>query len=158
MRKKAKYKRQGSPVEREPEITVDLPIDAHLPKDYVADEGLRLEAYRLVAQVRDARGVKAAKDELVDRYGPMPEPAERLLSVAALKAALRRWGITEVTTTPRRTVRISPVKLDESTQVRLARIDRSAQYNDSAGVLELRLPAKGDLVGWLAKRLKELWK
>ena len=147
---------QGAPVEREPEITVDLPIDAHLPKDYVADEGLRLEAYRLIAQVRDARGVKAAKEELVDRYGPLPEPAERLVSVAALKAALRRWDITEVTTTPRRTVRISPVKLDESKQVRLARVDRNALYNDSAGVLELRLPAKGDLVGWLAKRLKEL--
>ncbi|WP_370323716.1 transcription-repair coupling factor [Euzebya sp.] len=150
---------QGKPVEREPEITVDLPIDAHLPKDYIADEGLRLEAYRTVAQVRDARGVKAAREELVDRYGPLPPPAERLLSVAALKAALRRWGITEVSTTPRRTVRLAPVTLSDSAQVRLSRTDPSALYNPSAGLVELRMPPRsgeggGELIGWLASRLK----
>jgi transcription-repair coupling factor (superfamily II helicase) len=43
------------------------------------------------------RRVKAVREELVDRYGPLPPPAERLLSVAALRAAIRRWGIREVT-------------------------------------------------------------
>ena len=150
---------QGKPAEREPEVKVDLPIDAHIPKDYIADEGLRLEAYRTIASVRDARGVKAAKAELADRYGPLPEPVERLLSVAALKAALRRWGVTEVSTTPRRTVRVTPVKLDESKQVRLQRTDPKALYNDNAQLVEFRLPSKGsgDLVGWLAKRLKALF-
>jgi transcription-repair coupling factor (superfamily II helicase) len=153
---------RGTPVQREPEITVDLPIDAHLPKAYIADEGLRLEAYRTVAAVRDARGVKAAREELVDRYGPLPPPAERLLTVAALKAALRRYGIAEVKTTPRRTVRLSPVRLTDSQEVRLHRTDRAALYNASAGLVELPMPAKageggGDLIGWLATRVKAVF-
>ncbi len=153
---------QGKPVVQEPEIKVDLPIDAHFPKAYIADEGLRLEAYRTVAAVRDARGVKAAREELVDRFGPLPPPAERLMSVAALKAALRRWGIEEVATTPRRTVRISPVRLTDSQEVRLRRTDREALYNAQAGIVELRMPAStgeggGDLIGWLATRLKAVF-
>ena len=150
---------QGKPTEREPEVKVDLPIDAHIPKDYIADEGLRLEAYRTIASVRDARGVKNARAELKDRYGPLPDPVDRLLTVAALKAALRRWGVTEISTTPRRTVRVHPVKLTESQQVRLQRTDRNALHNPAAELVELRMPAKGsvDLIGWLAKRLKDLF-
>ncbi|HUG84657.1 MAG TPA: transcription-repair coupling factor, partial [Euzebya sp.] len=153
---------QGKRVTPEPEIKLDLPIDAHLPKDYIADEGLRLEAYRTVAAVRDARGAKAAREELVDRYGPLPPPAERLMTVAALKAALRRWGIEEVATTPRRTIRVAPVRLTDSQEVRLKRTDRKASYNTTAGVIELPMPAApgeggGDLIGWLATRLKGIF-
>src|SRR5665811_2601600 len=90
---------EGKAPEPEAEIRVDLPVDAHLPHDYIADEALRLEAYRKIAAVRDARAVKSVREELTDRYGTPPPPAERLLTVAALRAALRRWGITEVTTT-----------------------------------------------------------
>jgi transcription-repair coupling factor (superfamily II helicase) len=153
---------QGKPVQREPEIKVDLPIDAHLPKTYIAEEGLRLEAYRTVAAVRDARGVKAAREELVDRFGPLPPPAERLMTVAALKAALRRWGVEEVSTTPRRTVRLSPVRLSDSQEIRLLRADRKAMSNTSTGVVELPMPASlgpggGELIGWLAGRLKVMF-
>jgi transcription-repair coupling factor (superfamily II helicase) len=152
----------GTAVAREPEITLDLPIDAHLPKTYIADEGLRLEAYRTVAAVRDAAGVKAARAELVDRYGPLPPPAERLLTVAALKAALRRWGVLEVATTPRRTVRLAPVRLSDSQEVRLHRTDPKALYNAAAGLVELPLPAStgpggGELIGWLATRVKAIF-
>jgi len=140
----------------EPEVRIDLPVDAHLPKDYVADEALRLEAYRKIAAVRDAAGVRAVRDELVDRYGALPPAAERLLSVAALRAAIRRWGITDVNTTPRRTVRVSPVHLSDVQEVRLQREYPDAVYNAAAGALELPLPRGGDLVGWTAKQLKTL--
>ncbi|CAN5647209.1 transcription-repair coupling factor [soil metagenome] len=153
---------QGKAAEREPEIRLDLPIDAHLPKDYIADEGLRLEAYRTVAAVRDAKGIKTAREELIDRYGPVPPPGERLLTVAALKAALRRWGVEEISTTPRRTIRVSPVRLTDSQEVRFSRTDPEALYNASAGVIELPMPPTsgeggGALIAWLAKRLKELF-
>jgi transcription-repair coupling factor (superfamily II helicase) len=153
---------QGKAAEREPEIRLDLPIDAHLPKDYIADEGLRLEAYRTVAAVRDAKGIKTAREELIDRYGPVPPPGERLLTVAALKAALRRWGVEEISTTPRRTIRVSPVRLTDSQEVRFSRTDPEALYNASAGVIELPMPPTsgeggGALIAWLAKRLKALF-
>jgi transcription-repair coupling factor (superfamily II helicase) len=147
----------GTPAAPEPEISIDLPVDAHLPKDYIADEALRLEAYRKIAAVRDGRGLKAVRDELVDRYGPPPPPAERLLSTAALRAAIRRWGIREVKTTPRRTVRVTPVTLSDSQEVRLARAFRGALYNAAAEALELPMPKGEDLVGGVARMLRDLF-
>jgi transcription-repair coupling factor (superfamily II helicase) len=147
----------GEPeAETEPEIRIDLPVDAHLPADYIDDEGLRLEAYKRVASVRDSAGVKAARAELVDRFGPLPEPAERLLAVAALRAAARRWGITAISTTPRRTARVEPVVLSDAQEVRLARRFPRARYNAAASALELPLPSSGDPVAALAGDLKAL--
>ena len=111
----------------------------------------------LVAAVRDSAGVKAVTAELVDRYGPLPEPAQRLLHVAALRAAARRWGITEITTTPRRTVRVTPVSLSDSQEVRLTRERPDVLWNASAAALELPMPANGraagGLVGYVAREL-----
>ena len=152
-----KMGRRAAVHEPEPEMTIDLPVDAHLPHDWITDEALRLEAYRKIAGVRDAAGVKAVRDELVDRYGALPPQADRLLSLAALKAALRRWGVRELTTTPRRTVRVSPVQLAEYQEVRLARIGKDALFNASAQALELPMPADGDLIGYVARRLKEIF-
>jgi transcription-repair coupling factor (superfamily II helicase) len=76
----------GRAAEREAEIKIDLPVDAHLPRSYIGDEALRLEAYRKIAAVRNAAGLRAIREELRDRYGSLPGPAERLLAVAALRA------------------------------------------------------------------------
>ncbi len=149
--------RTGEAVQAEAEITVDLPVDAHLPHDYVPDEALRLEAYRKIAAVRDGRGVKDIRAELVDRYGALPGPAERLLAVTALRAMVRRWGITEVKTTPRRTARVAPVHLSDSQEIRLARELRDATLNTAAGALEIPLPRSGDLVAHVAGQLAKLF-
>jgi transcription-repair coupling factor (superfamily II helicase) len=137
------------------EITIDLPVDAHLPPDYIADEGLRLQAYRRIAGIRDGAGARDVTDELTDRYGPLPETAKRLITIAALRAAARRWGITEIGITPRRTVRVLPVHLSESQQVRLRRQRPRALWNEAVGALELPMPSpEVELVGWVARELK----
>lgn len=144
--------------EPEPEVKVDLPVDAHLPHDWITDEGLRLQAYRRVAAIRNVHDVNDVRAELTDRYGKPPAPAERLIMLAAFKSMLRLWGITEVNTTPRRTVRIHPVLLADSKQVRLTRKYPQAQWSPSGEVLELP-QGKGfttDPVGWLAKRLADI--
>jgi transcription-repair coupling factor (superfamily II helicase) len=146
----------GAPAPEEVEVRIDLPVDAHLPRSYIDDETLRLEAYRKVASVRDAGGVKAVSEELVDRYGPLPPSGQRLLAVAALRAAVRRWGITDITTTPRRTVRVTPVHLSDSQEVRLARAHRDAVYNAAADALEFPTPRGDDLVGAVAAKLKAI--
>ena len=145
-----------APREPEVEITLDLPVDAHLPTSYVPDEALRLEAYRKIAAVRDTAGVKGVTAELVDRYGPLPVPAQRLLHVAALRAAARRWGLTDITTTPRRTVRVSPVHLSDSQEVRLSRQRPNVVWNPTAAALEIPMPASGELVGFVAGELKAI--
>lgn len=147
----------GGVREPEPEFSLDLPVDAHLPTDYIADEALRLEAYRKIAGVRDAKGVTRVRDELVDRYGPLPEPAKRLLTLAALRAAARRWGVTEISATPRRTVRLAPVSLTDAGEVRLQRLRPDITVNAAAEAVELPMPRTEDLVAWLAGELKALF-
>jgi transcription-repair coupling factor (superfamily II helicase) len=80
-------------------IKVELPVDAHLPHDYVPEERLRLEAYRRLANARTQADVLGVVEELADRYGSLPTPVETLVSIASLRVALQAVGITEVIAT-----------------------------------------------------------
>ena len=83
---------RGQPIQREqdPEISVDLP--AFLPDDYIPDTGQRLELYRRLAQAGDEDQVRGTLEEIVDRYGPLPEEAVLLGEVMAQKTLVRRLG------------------------------------------------------------------
>jgi len=149
----------GAKVEPEVEVRLDLPVDAHLPHDWIEDAKQRLELYKRISAVRDAAGVKAVRAELEDRFGSLPEPADRLLTLTALKAALRRWGVTDVGTTVKDQLRISPVDLRDSQVVGLQRRHRGAQYRSEQQQVLVPLPdASGSaLVGWVARVLRELF-
>ncbi len=146
----------GKATVQEKELKLDLPINAHLPSDYVQDAAQRLELYKKISAVRDAAGVKQVREELRDRFGPLPEPAEKLVSVAALKAALRRWNVEEVSLDRKGRLRVAPVHMPTSAEVRLERTFPQAEYKKDIGVLFLPTPATlpDDLVGWVARTLK----
>ncbi len=103
------------------EVRIEIPIDAHLPHDYVPSERLRLEMYKRLSEVRLDEDVSVLREELVDRYGEPPAPVDRLLEVARFRARLRRAGITEVTVQGKY-VRFAPVELPDSRVVRLNRV------------------------------------
>ncbi|HEX9888593.1 MAG TPA: TRCF domain-containing protein, partial [Nitriliruptorales bacterium] len=150
----------GEPLEEDREIRLELPVDAHLPAEYVADERQRLEMYKKIAAVRDASGIRTVKSELADRFGKLPEAGERLVSLAALKAALRRWGIEEVAVQPRprSTLRVKPVELSESQQVRLERTMRNtAEWNPTSKELRIAIPSQvDDLIAWVAQTIRDV--
>jgi transcription-repair coupling factor (superfamily II helicase) len=142
----ADYRAQisGEEAPAEPaEVRVDLPVDAHLPHDYVPGERLRMEAYRKVASVQDDVQAQAVLDELTDRYGAPPAPVLNLLAVARFRAAMRRLGITEVSLQGR-AIRISPVRLPESKQLRLARLAEGASYKSAVDTISLKVPVGPD--------------
>ncbi len=108
--------------EQEPaEMRVELPVDAHLPHDYVPSERLRLEAYRRLSEAADEPAITAVADELRDRYGDPPEPVANLLAVARLRALARSRGLHEVVLAGQQ-VRLAPLALPDSRRVRLARL------------------------------------
>ncbi len=76
-------------------MRIDLPVDAHIPPDYVTSDRLRLEGYRKLAAAADTDAIAAVVEELVDRYGPLPEEVGRLVSVAKLRLLCREYGIEE---------------------------------------------------------------
>ncbi|MFW3170528.1 transcription-repair coupling factor [Geodermatophilus sp. CPCC 206100] len=134
----------GEEVPAEPaDVRVDLPVDAHLPHDYVPGERLRMEAYRKVASVQSDEQAQAVLDELTDRYGAPPAPVLNLLAVARFRAAVRRFGVTEVSLQGR-AIRISPVPLRESQQMRLARLADGATYKSAADTISLKVPVGPD--------------
>jgi transcription-repair coupling factor (superfamily II helicase) len=112
--------RGDGPAER-PEVRVELPVDAHIPHDYVPGERLRLEAYTRIAAIDSADDIAAVRDELTDRYGPPPQPVINLLSVARLRATARRAGLTDIAQQGNH-IRFSPVQLPESREVRVQRL------------------------------------
>jgi transcription-repair coupling factor (superfamily II helicase) len=105
----------------QPDAKIELPIDAHLPHDYVPSERLRLEMYKRLAEVRSDGDVGAIREELVDRYGEPPAPVLSLLQVALFRARARAAGLAEVTAQGKY-VRFMPVDLPDSGRVRLERI------------------------------------
>ncbi len=115
----AEYK--DEPVTSTSEVKVELPIDAHIPAEYVPHERLRLEAYRRLAAAATSEAVDEVSAELLDRYGPLPTPVESLLAVARFRVLARSAGLTEVVAQGAG-IRFHPVMLPESAQMRLTRL------------------------------------
>jgi transcription-repair coupling factor (superfamily II helicase) len=136
------------------DVRIDLPVDAHLPVDYIASDRLRLEGYRRLAGAADEAAIAALVEELTDRYGALPEPAQLLVAVARLRLLCRDAGITDVTATSAATVRISPLTLPDSAQVRLARRYPGARYRATTATVQVPIPRAGTGVG--APRIRDL--
>lgn len=117
----SEFRQDGSAPEQLAEVKIELPVEAHLPHDYVPSERLRLEMYKRLAEVRSDDDVATLREELVDRYGTPPDEVVRLLAVASFRARCRQAGITEVTIAGKH-VRFHPVDLPDSRVVRLQRM------------------------------------
>ncbi|HEY7594045.1 MAG TPA: transcription-repair coupling factor [Actinophytocola sp.] len=124
------------------EVRVDLPVDAHIPHDYVPGERLRLEAYRKIAAAADPEGLAAVEEELQDRYGTPPLPVRRLFAVAAFRQTCRRHGVTEVATQASN-IRFAPLHLRDSQQVRLKRLYPKAHYKAVTNLVSVPRPTEG---------------
>jgi transcription-repair coupling factor (superfamily II helicase) len=157
---------RGEETEPEPEMKIELPVDAHLPSDYVESERLRLEMYKRLAGVTDEAGITAVRDELLDRYGPLPPQADALLAVARFRLLARAHGITEVIVAGNM-IRFSPADLPDSAQMRLARLYPGAQFRKAAGQVLVPRPmtrpiggtpiADAELLTWAQKVLDDLF-
>lgn len=112
---------RGETEQRPAEVTLELPVDAHVPHEYIAHERLRLEAYRKIADATTPEALDAVRAELLDRYGLLPEPVENLFEVASFRNLAREAGLTDVTAQGK-FIRFAPVDLAESTQLRLRRL------------------------------------
>ena len=137
---------RGQDTEPEPEVRIELPIDAHLPTDYVESERLRLEMYKRLAEVRAEADVKAVEAELHDRYGPPPEAVSNLLAVARFRLLARAAGLTEIVTQGT-FIRFGPVSLPESRAMRLQRLYPRSVVKEAAGHILVPRPLSATIGG-----------
>ncbi|NBO91397.1 MAG: transcription-repair coupling factor [Planctomycetia bacterium] len=78
------------------EVTVDLPWQAFLPREYVLGQRLRIEIYRRLGRVRKLDRLEEFRDELLDRFGPIPEPTEWLLRTQEMRIRATGWKIDKI--------------------------------------------------------------
>jgi transcription-repair coupling factor (superfamily II helicase) len=85
-----------APIVEVPQAVVDLPIEAHLPTEYVPDVAQKLELYRRLARARTPGDLAAFRQEVQDRFGAMPTPVARLVEVAELRLAAEAAGVQSI--------------------------------------------------------------
>ena len=169
---------KGEETQGPAELVLELPVDAHIPEEYVESERLRLEAYQKLSAASHpqapAEHVDAVLEELSDRYGPPPAEVERLAAVSALRRRAARLGLAKVVAAGPN-LRIEPVKLLDSRRMRMSRMYPGARFTESTEVLQVPLPGgtassrsplagvgerrvgdEGDIVAWTGRVLATL--
>ena len=87
---------RGEKPELRAECAADLTVAASIPDRYVPSPEQRMDLYRRIARIRSEEEADDLVDELVDRYGDPPRPVNNLISVALLRAAAAKCGVTEI--------------------------------------------------------------
>jgi len=85
-----------APIIEPPQAVVDIPLEARLPDEYVPDEAQKLELYRRLAQARTAGDLASFRQDITDRFGPMPPPVVRLVEVAELRLVAEAAGVSSI--------------------------------------------------------------
>ncbi|WP_460632538.1 transcription-repair coupling factor [Leifsonia lichenia] len=158
---------RGEVAEGQTELRLELPVDAHIPEEYVDSERLRLEAYQKLSTASSP----AAKDdqidlvieELTDRYGEPPLAVSNLIAVSRLRRAAQRAGLGEVVAMGSN-LRLAPAILPDSLQVRLQRMYPGSKYHAAPKVVTVPMPRvngepldDADLIAWVATLLGALF-
>ncbi|MCH4250371.1 MAG: transcription-repair coupling factor [Microbacteriaceae bacterium] len=151
--------------ERHAELRLELPVDARIPESYIDSQRLRLEAYQKLATAAGPSGkpnaIDEVRDELVDRYGPLPEPVRRLFAVSRLRRELQCTELEQVVAFGAKLV-IASVDLRESARLRLRRLYPRASYLPQNGQISVPIPDAlqsgedaGALLDWVRKVLTD---
>jgi transcription-repair coupling factor (superfamily II helicase) len=143
-------------------VNLDVPGDAHLPKNYVEADDARLEAYRRLANATTSEELADLGDEWIDRYGALPPAARGLLELGELRLRCLALGVTtlavlsaKVGVRSKPVLRLGPLTLSLSQQLRLRRRYGSRSYDEATK--ELRVELTSDVApGALLVLLDEL--
>ncbi|HYK95512.1 MAG TPA: transcription-repair coupling factor [Candidatus Dormibacteraeota bacterium] len=140
------------PVLVAPQAVIDLPLEAHLPDDYVPEEAQKLELYRRLSRARTPGDVAAFRQEVTDRFGPMPLPVQRLAEVAELRLAAEAAGIASMSREDGQLVVRLGMGLSRASAMRLLTPGsmpgvRHADVTFASNQVRIRLP-KDSLKAW----------
>ncbi|MFZ4893996.1 transcription-repair coupling factor [Plantibacter sp. Mn2098] len=158
---------RGDVAEGQTELRLELPVDAHIPEDYVDSERLRLEAYQKLSAASGpaakAGQIELVIDELTDRYGEPPEQVRNLIAVSRLRQRAQQSGLSDVVAMGSN-LRVAPADLPDSIQARLRRMHPGAKYLSQANALMVPMPRvndealpDADLIDWVHQFLTAIF-
>lgn len=96
MLEKAVRQMQNLPPRDSVDVSIDLPSEAFLPASYVSDMRSKIDLYRRLARITKLEEIDDFASELVDRFGTLPAPVERLLELARVRVWAHQWGINSI--------------------------------------------------------------
>jgi len=149
---------RGDVAEGQTELRLELPVDAHIPEEYVESERLRLEAYQKLstasAPASSPEQIDLVLEELTDRYGDPPEQVSNLIAVSRLRRMAVKAGLSEVVAMGGN-LRIAGVALADSIQIRLQRMYPGSKYFAATASVAVPMPRvngepldDADLIAW----------
>ena len=135
---------KGEKVEEEIETSMNLGLDIYIPRDYIADENLRMVFYKKLASARDAERLEAIRNEMRDRFGALPENVESLLEFIRLKQFAQALGVISITRQEHTAViKFHPsAKIDPNRLLQFLGETPSAKFSPG-GVLSLQISDRG---------------
>jgi transcription-repair coupling factor (superfamily II helicase) len=122
---------------------ISLPLDAHIPEEYVPNLNTRLSLYHRLGKVEHIEEVEDVAREFQDRFGPLPEPVENLLYIVKIKVLAMRAKVSSISTQGRQIV-IKPQTVDSPLKIRGVKGVMS-KYLDSAiklGATQIKLDTR----------------
>ncbi len=87
---------KGIKVEEEIDVLIDINVSSYIPDSYIENNSQKLETYRNIALCRTKEDIENITNEIVDRYGKIPEEVKNLISVAQIKEACKSLGIIKI--------------------------------------------------------------
>ena len=78
------------------EVEIELPVDSFLPEDYVTDIRAKIDFYRRLSRLDDFQQIHQLEEELIDRFGRLPQSVQQLLELAEIRLEAAIWQITAI--------------------------------------------------------------
>ncbi len=123
-------------------MRLDVNVDAYVPADYVPYEQAKIEIHRRVAGALEVADVERLREELEDRFGPVPEPLANLLALQRARLKLGQAGARAVSFRGDR-LAVTPIDLDSARARRLREQLPEALYESGRSQVSVRVPPRG---------------
>jgi transcription-repair coupling factor (superfamily II helicase) len=120
-------------------VRLDVDVDAYLPPDYIPFEAAKIDVHRRVSGAGDVGELRALRDELRDRFGPVPEPVKNLMELQRARIELGALGARSVEFRGGR-LSVTPLELDAAAVGRLREGMPEAMYESRVKTLSVRVP------------------
>ena len=120
-------------------VRLDVNVDAYIPADYIPYEQAKIDVHRRIAGSREVADLGTLRDELQDRFGPVPEPLDNLLSLQQARIKFGRAGVRMVTFRGG-LLTVTPMDLDDAQTATLATELPEALYEPGRSQVSLKVP------------------
>jgi transcription-repair coupling factor (superfamily II helicase) len=129
----------GAPVDESEPVRLDVNVDAYVPADYVPYEQAKVDVHRRVAAARDVAELELLREELNDRFGPLPDPLANLIALQKARIKLGQAGARTVSFRGDR-LAVAPIEMDSTQAKALRKRIPEAVYEFGRSQLLVRVP------------------